>query len=98
MVFHESPPVRCPKLKVFMEGKCKLRFDHEIQIVLNKPYFGIRELVITSLFEEDQPVWGKGVIEDTSYLIKITDKILLALKFDFTQKYSASKSIIKSHY
>ena len=35
---------------------------------------------------------GAGVIEDTTYLVNITDKILLALKFDLTQKYSASKS------
>ena len=35
------------------------------------------ELVITSLFEEDPPVF----IEDITYLMNITDKILLALKF-----------------
>ena len=31
--------------------------------------------------------------EDTTYLmLNITDKILLALKFELTQKYAASKS------
>ena len=36
---------------------------------------------------------GGGVIEfeGTTCLMNITDKILLALKFEFTQKYSASK-------
>ena len=34
----------------------------------------------------------KGVIEDTTYLMNITEKILLVLKFELTQKYSASKS------
>ena len=29
--------------------------------------------------------------EDTTYLMNITDKILLALTFDLTEKYSASK-------
>ena len=38
------------------------------------------------------PVWGRGVIKDTTYLMNITDKILMALKFELTQKYSASKS------
>ena len=52
----------------------------------------IRELVTTSLFEEENLWWGRGVIEDTTYLKNITDKILLALKFELTQKYSASKS------
>ena len=51
----------------------------------------VRELVITSLFEEDL-VWGRKAIEDTTYLINMTDKILLALKFELTQKESASKS------
>ena len=37
-------------------------------------------------------LYGVGVIEDTIYLMKITDKILLTLKFEMTQKYSASKS------
>ena len=36
-------------------------------------------------------MWGREVIEDSTYLMKITDKILLALKFELTQKYSASK-------
>ena len=35
---------------------------------------------------------GGGVIEDTTYLMNIADKILLALKFELTQKYSANKS------
>ena len=56
----------------------------------------LRELVITSLFKEDPPCpgkWGEGggVIEDTTYLMNITNKIVLALKFELTQKYSASK-------
>ena len=34
---------------------------------------------------------GSGVIEDTTCLMNSTDKILLALKFELTQKYSASK-------
>ena len=50
------------------------------------------KLVITSLFEEDSPCLGKGVIEDTTYLMNITNKILLALKFALTQSYSASQS------
>ena len=50
------------------------------------------ELAMTSLFEEDPPCLGKGGIEDTTYLMKITDKILLAWKFGLTQKYSASKN------
>ena len=37
-------------------------------------------------------VWGRGVIEDSICVMNITDKVLLALKFDLTQKYSASKS------
>ena len=36
--------------------------------------------------------WSRGVIEDTIYLMNITDTILLALTFELTQKYSASKS------
>ena len=55
----------------------------------------LRELVITSLFEEDLTVWGRGgggVIEDTTHLVNITDTILLALKFELKQKCSASKS------
>ena len=52
----------------------------------------IRELTITRLFEEDTPCLGcRGVIEDITSLMNITDKILLALKFKLTQKYSASK-------
>ena len=35
---------------------------------------------------------GGGVIEDTACLMNITSKNLLALKFELTQKYSASKS------
>ena len=36
---------------------------------------------------------GGGGIEDNTYLMKlITNKILLALKFELTEKYSASKS------
>ena len=37
-------------------------------------------------------VWDRGVIKDTAYLMSITDTILLALKFELTHKYSASKS------
>ena len=41
-------------------------------------------------------VWGRGVTEDSTYLTNIffliTDKILLALKFELTHKYSDSKS------
>lgn len=33
----------------------------------------------------------KGAIEDTSNLMKITNKILEALKFEFTQEYAPSK-------
>ena len=29
-------------------------------------------------------VWGRGVIKDTTYLMNITDKILMALNFEFT--------------
>ena len=54
--------------------------------------FLIREQVITSLLEEDPPCLGYGVIEDTIDLMNITNKILLALKFELTQKYSAGKS------
>ena len=32
------------------------------------------------------------VIKDTTYLMNITDKILLALKFELTQEYSAGES------
>ena len=35
---------------------------------------------------------GGGAIEDTTFLMNITDNILLALKFELIQKYSASKS------
>ena len=35
---------------------------------------------------------GGVVINDTTYLIDITDKISLALKFEWSQKYSASGS------
>ena len=42
-----------------------------------------------SLFEEDPNVGGRGVIEDTTLVMNITEKILLALKFEFTHKYSA---------
>ena len=48
----------------------------------------VRELVITSLFEEEPPCLGRGVIEDTTYLMNITDNILLALKFELTQIFS----------
>ena len=49
------------------------------------------------VFEEDPPClgWGGGggAFEDTTYLINITDQILLVLKFEITQKYYlASKS------
>ena len=44
----------------------------------------LKELAITSLF-----VWGRGVIEH-AYLMNITVKILLAFKFELTQKYSAT--------
>ena len=37
-------------------------------------------------------VWGWEVIEDTSYLMNITNKILLPLKFESTQKDSATTS------
>ena len=61
-----------------------------------KPFkLALRELVITSLFEEDPPClgWrGEGVIEDTTCFMNITDKILLALKFELTQKYSSTES------
>ena len=40
-------------------------------------------------------VWGREVIEDTTCLMNITDKILLALKFELKQKYSASKILNK---
>ena len=30
-------------------------------------------------------VWGRVVIKDTTYLMNITDKILLALKFELTE-------------
>ena len=40
--------------------------------------------------ERTHLVWVRGVIEDNTYVMNITDKILLALKFEFTQKYSAS--------
>ena len=43
-------------------------------------------------FEEDPPCLGRRVIKDTTYLVNVTDKISLALKFELTQKYSASKS------
>ena len=45
----------------------------------------MRELVTISLFKE-------GVNEDTNHLTNITDKILLPLKFELTQKSLASKS------
>ena len=44
---------------------------------------GFRELVITGLFEEDPLCLGGGgggVLEDSSYLVNITDKILLVLR------------------
>ena len=47
----------------------------------------VRELVITSLFEEDPSCVGGGGgrgVEDTTYLMNITDKILLASKFELT--------------
>ena len=49
-------------------------------------------LVMTTLFEEDPPCLGRRIIEDTTYLMNISDKILLVLKFELTQKYSARKS------
>ena len=48
-------------------------------------------MVITSLFEEDLPLLelgrgrGGGGVADTTYLMNITDKILLALKYELTQ-------------
>ena len=36
-----------------------------------------------------QLVWGRGVIKDTTYLLNITDKILLYLKFELTQIHFA---------
>ena len=57
------------------------------------------ELVKTSLFTDEPPCLGSatgggggGVIKDTTYLMNIADKILLALKFESTQKYPGSKS------
>ena len=49
-------------------------------------------LAITSLFVEDPPClgWGGGIIEDATYLMNFTDKILLALKVQLIKKYSAS--------
>ena len=32
-------------------------------------------------------VWDRGVMEDPTYLMNITDKVLMALKFAFAQKY-----------
>ena len=45
------------------------------------------ELVITGLFEEEPPCLGVGggvveFIDDTTYLMNITDKTLLALKLE----------------
>ena len=50
------------------------------------------KLVITSLFEETPPCLVKGGIKNTTCLMNITNEILLALKFDLTEIYSASKS------
>ena len=38
---------------------------------------------------------GRGVIKDTTFLMNITDK--MALKFEFTQKYSDAKSQISRY-
>ena len=47
---------------------------------------------------DDRLVSGRGVIEDTTYLMNIGDKILLPLKFELTQEYSASKSQHCCHF
>lgn len=64
---------------------------------VSRKLFFIRDLVKTTTYilEQDPPCLGKGVIQDTTYLLKITDTILLAFKFELTLEYSASKS---SHY
>ena len=47
-----------------------------------------------NLFEEDPPCLGRKVFEDVTfdYLMNMTNKTLLALKFELTLKFSASKS------
>ena len=57
-----------------------------IQLPKELPLF-IRGLVITRFFGEGLGGGGVGVIETTTYLMNITDKILfnLALKFELTQ-------------
>ena len=45
-----------------------------------------------NLSGEGWGVWGCGVIEDTTQLKNITDKVFLGLKFELTEKHSASKS------
>ena len=37
-------------------------------------------------------VWDRGVMEDTTYLMNITEKNVLDLKCELTPKYSARKS------
>ena len=61
----------------------------------------LKEMVINVSSKRNHLVWGGGGrgggggglgIEDTTYLMNITNKILWALKFELTQKFSASKS------
>ena len=59
------------------------RFSHAPHLRRENIAVTLRGLVITSLSEDDPPClgWGGGGgIKDTTYLMNITDKILLALK------------------
>ena len=59
-----------------------------ITLIVRSPIFAVPQL-----FERLKQakvahlVWDRGVMEDTTYLMNITDKVLLALKFAFAQKY-----------
>ena len=67
----------------FLLKRNKLSFPYDESLRL---YF--REMVMTKRIHL---VCGRRLSKPT-YLVNITDKILLALKFELTQKYSASRS------
>ena len=75
----------------------KLKLSEDISVVL---WMKKKQTVTTSsvkgtghnkFVQRGPTLSGVRVFEDTTYLMNITDKMLLVLEFQLTQKYSASK-------
>ena len=73
-----------------------LSVDATIMVSINCPiigeHVGIRELVKTTILEQDPPLGWEGDSQRYHLSSNITNSILLAFKFELTQEYSASKS------